>query len=112
MQKADFLMTRLNCGFCFLLVVQTIRLFTVKCFVDQPVDGIQPKSRKKDGYLSDEEDPARRALRQEEQATRAARQIYFLRQQVRSLQEVVTRKGSGNVKHTKKVKDLRTRNWL
>ena len=65
---------------------------------------MQPaKSRKRDGYLSDEEDPARRALRQEEQATRAARQIYNLRQQVRALQDQVTRGEGRKVKHTKKV---------
>lgn len=82
----------------------TVRFFFFSS-TDQPIESLQPpKSRRKDGYLSDEEDPARKALRQEEQATRAARQIYFLRQQVRSLQEVVTRKGSGSVKHTKKVR--------
>lgn len=63
--------------------------------------GQKPKSRKKDGYLSDEEDPARLALRLEEQATRSARQIYNLRMQVRALQDQVTRRGK--VKHTKKV---------
>ena len=78
-------------------------------FSDQPGESVQPsKSRKKDGYLSDEEDPARKVLRQEEQATRAARQIYFLRQQVRSLQEHVTRVGPEKVKHTKKVYRVRT----
>ena len=60
-----------------------------------------PKTRKKAGYLGDEEDPARQALRREEQATRNTRQIYNLRMQVRALQDEITRRGK--VKHTKKV---------
>lgn len=84
--------------------LQQIQVIEQRAMTDQPIEALQPsKSRKKDGYLSDEEDPARKVLRQEEQATRAARQIYNLRQQVRALQEHVTRKGSDTVKHTKKV---------
>jgi len=59
------------------------------------------KSRKRDGYLEEDEDPARRALRLEEQATRSARQVYNLRQQVRALNDHVSNRG--NIKHTKKV---------
>ncbi|KAL3856853.1 hypothetical protein ACJMK2_011564 [Sinanodonta woodiana] len=66
-------------------------------FLQQPA-----KSRKKEGYLSDEEDEVRKAIRTEEQATRMARQIYFLRQQVRELQNEITRVGPEKIKHTKK----------
>ncbi|WAR01464.1 MOONR-like protein [Mya arenaria] len=59
-----------------------------------------PKSRKREGYLAEEEDPSRRAMRMEEQTTRSARQVYNLRQQVRALQDQV--RNRGNVKHTKK----------
>lgn len=61
----------------------------------------QSKSRKKDCCLSDEEDPARQALRRDEQATRSARQIYTLKMQVRALEDEIGRQGK--VKHTKKV---------
>ncbi|KAH3886232.1 protein moonraker-like isoform X2 [Dreissena polymorpha] len=79
--------------------LQHIQVIEQKAMIDD-TSAQPPKTRKKDGYLSDEEDPARRAVRQEEQATRSARQIYNLRQQVRALQDQITSRG--NVKHTKK----------
>ncbi|XP_046543836.1 protein moonraker-like [Haliotis rubra] len=61
------------------------------------------RSRKKDGYLSDEEDEERRVIRTEEFATRAARNLYNLRQQVRQIQRDLMNLGSDNkVKQTKK----------
>ena len=68
--------------------------------------GPHSKSRKRDGYLSDEEDASRKAIRIDEQGVRVARQLYNLRQQVRALQEQVTR--GDKVKHTKKVKAFYT----
>ncbi|KAL4223193.1 hypothetical protein ACF0H5_016665 [Mactra antiquata] len=83
--------------------LQQIQVIEQRAMKDQGGDQIHvAKSRKKDGYLSDEEDPARSALRKDEQATRSARQIYNLRQQVRALQDQVNRQGSGKIKHTQK----------
>lgn len=82
---------------------------TVQCiknifFTDQNVEFLQPsKSRKKDGYLPQEEDAVRKKLRSEETATRAARQMYVLRQQVRQIQQELTKTGTDKTKHTKKV---------
>jgi ATP-dependent Lon protease len=50
-----------------------------------------------------EEDEVRKKLRAEELATRASRQIYVLRQQVRQIQQELTKSGTDKTKHTKKV---------
>ncbi|XP_071116069.1 protein moonraker-like [Haliotis cracherodii] len=61
------------------------------------------RSRKKDGYLSEEEDEERRVTRTEEFATRAARNLYNLRQQVRQIQRDLINLGpDSKVKQTKK----------
>lgn len=44
-------------------------------------------------------------MRSEEIATRAARQIYVLRQQIRQVQQELTKPGSDKTKHTKKVRE-------
>ena len=56
--------------------------------------------------LYDEESEARRAMRLEEQASRSARMLYVLQQQVQQIQDELERLGPGKVKHTKKVIEL------
>jgi hypothetical protein len=71
---------------------------------EQSMDFLQHKSRKKKGYLPDEEDWERKQVRSEEMQTRAARQLYVLRQQVREVQNQLTRGNVDRMKHTKKVR--------
>lgn len=71
---------------------------------EQSMDFLQHKSRKKKGYLPDEEDRERKQVRSEEMQTRAARQLYVLRQQVREVQNQLIRGDVDKMKHTKKVR--------
>ncbi|XP_076108762.1 protein moonraker-like isoform X2 [Mytilus galloprovincialis] len=83
--------------------LQQIQVIEQRVLRDQNVEFLQPsKSRKKDGYLPQEEDAVRKKLRSEETATRAARQMYVLRQQVRQIQQELTKTGTDKTKHTKK----------
>ncbi|ESO97923.1 hypothetical protein LOTGIDRAFT_153031 [Lottia gigantea] len=60
------------------------------------------RGRSKDGYLSDEEDLNRKAVRSEEQTVRTARNLYNLRQQVKQIQKDFLQLGSNDIKQTKK----------
>lgn len=83
--------------------LQQIQVIEQRVLKDQNAEFLQPsKFRKKDGYLPQEEDEVRKKLRSEELATRAARQIYVLRQQVRQIQQDLTKSGTDKTKHTKK----------
>ena len=68
------------------------------------MDFLQHKSKKKRGYLQDEEDSERKQERNDEIQTRAARQLYVLRQQVREVQSQLIRGDADKMKHTKKVR--------
>lgn len=67
------------------------------------MDFLQHKSKKRKGYLPEEEDSDRKQARNDEIQTRAARQLYVLRQQVREVQSQLIRGDADKLKHTKKV---------
>lgn len=72
-------------------------------YSEQSMDFLQHKSKKRKGYLPEEEDSDRKQARNDEIQTRAARQLYVLRQQVREVQSQLIRGDADKLKHTKKV---------
>lgn len=70
------------------------------------MDFLQHKSKKRKGYLPEEEDSDRKQARNDEIQTRAARQLYVLRQQVREVQSQLIRGDTDKLKHTKKVSPI------
>ncbi|XP_056009035.1 protein moonraker-like isoform X2 [Ostrea edulis] len=82
--------------------LQQIQVIEQRALKEQSMDFLQHKSRKKKGYLPDEEDRERKQVRSEEMQTRAARQLYVLRQQVREVQNQLIRGDVDKMKHTKK----------
>lgn len=73
-------------------------------YPEQSMDFLQHKSKKRKGYLPEEEDSDRKQARNDEIQTRAARQLYVLRQQVREVQSQLIRGDADKLKHTKKVR--------
>ncbi|KAK3084266.1 hypothetical protein FSP39_010828 [Pinctada imbricata] len=82
--------------------LQQIQVIEQRVISEQNTDFLQPMKAHKKGYLPEEEREERRKARSEEQQTRAARQLYVLRQQVREIQNQVTRTAPNKMKHTKK----------
>ncbi|XP_061197750.1 protein moonraker-like [Saccostrea echinata] len=82
--------------------LQQIQVIEQRAMREQSMDFLQHKSKKKKGYLPDEEDSERKQVRSEEIQTRAARQLYVLRQQVREVQNQLIRGEPDKLKHTKK----------
>ncbi|KAL5017134.1 hypothetical protein ScPMuIL_006723 [Solemya velum] len=83
--------------------LQQIQVIEQRAVQDQNMEALSHvKRRNRTDYLQEEEDPIRRAIRVEEQATRSARQIYFLRQQLREIQNEVIRVGPQKIRQTKK----------
>lgn len=70
------------------------------------MDFLQHKSKKRKGYLPEEEDSDRKQARNDEIQTRTARQLYVLRQQVREVQSQLIRGDADKLKHTKKVSPI------
>lgn len=75
-------------------------------YSEQSMDFLQHKSKKRKGYLPEEEDSDRKQARNDEIQTRAARQLYVLRQQVREVQSQLIRGDADKLKHTKKVSPI------
>lgn len=75
-------------------------------YPEQSMDFLQHKSKKRKGYLPEEEDSDRKQARNDEIQTRAARQLYVLRQQVREVQSQLIRGDADKLKHTKKVRPI------
>nr|XP_022337777.1 protein moonraker-like isoform X3 [Crassostrea virginica] len=82
--------------------LQQIQVIEQRALQEQSMDFLQHKSKKKRGYLQDEEDSERKQARNDEIQTRAARQLYVLRQQVREVQSQLIRGDADKMKHTKK----------
>lgn len=75
-------------------------------YSEQSMDFLQHKSKKRKGYLPEEEDSDRKQARNDEIQTRAARQLYVLRQQVCEVQSQLIRGDADKLKHTKKVSPI------
>lgn len=69
-------------------------------------DGTLKLRGQDDLHLGEEEGEVRRRLRCEEQATRSARTVYFLKQQVRGMQEDFNRLGREKILQVKMVSML------
>lgn len=82
--------------------LQQIQVIEQRALREQSMDFLQHKSKKRKGYLPEEEDSDRKQARNDEIQTRAARQLYVLRQQVREVQSQLIRGDADKLKHTKK----------
>lgn len=76
-------------------------------YSEQSMDFLLHKSKKRKGYLPEEEDSDRKQARNDEIQTRATRQLYVLRQQVREVQSQLIRGDADKMKQTKKVSPIK-----